>query len=536
MVGRILEEKVGPLLEGHPLVQSRNVILIGGGSACDAVVRAFLKNAEWRIGVAGIFDDDPSRTGDTVYGIPVNRNLNAIKSHVAGKSVDAAILTLSSPDVLALQRIENALAGTDLPVKKLPQVLEMAGNLTAADPQQMEATLSVFFSRNEETDRRATNLGNPSAPIPVVSPTLPDLQDVVTAVRESYGSGMVTSGRLVGLLEEEAKRLCRVEHAIAVSSGTSGLMLAFAAMHFDDEAEVIVPSFTFPATVQVLLWNRLIPVYVDCLPGTMTIDPIEVEKAISRKTAAIYPVNIYGVPPDLDELEEISKRHGIPLIYDSAQGLGSTFMGRPAGSFGVSEVFSLSPCKVITAMEGGIITTNDRQMAQELRGMRDYGKDPMGEQMISKGLSARMIEFDAAVGLLSIRNAESLIASRLGLMAKYRQRLGNLHGCRMQHLPENRTSSGSHFALLISKEARMDRDSLSELLKGKQIQTKKYFSPPVHAQQVFRDSPHRIVGDLKNTWTSSLSALILPLYSHMTDSQLDRVCAEIESVLASVGN
>jgi dTDP-4-amino-4,6-dideoxygalactose transaminase len=531
VAGRILEGRVGSLFREQGLVRSRNVILLGGGNACGAIVRAILKNPDWRIRIAAIFDDDPSRREASVYGVPVNTNLKDIKSYVERNAVDAAILTVSTPDISVLQRIDNALAETGLTVKKLPQALEMLGSLVTADSEFVESRLSEFFAPDVVNFERSMGVETLSPPIPVVSPTLPDLQDVVNVVRESYSTGMVTSGKLVKLLEEEAKRLCKVEHAIAVSSGTSGLMLAFAVMHFDDAAEVIVPSFTFPATAQVLLWNRLTPVYVDCLPGTMTIDPEEVEKAISPKTAAIFPVNIFGAPPDLDELEVISKKHGIPLIYDSAQGLGSTFMGVPAGGFGVSEVFSLSPSKVITAMEGGIITTNDARLAQELRGMRDYGKDPRGEQMVSKGLSARMIEFDAAVGLLSIRNADSLIASRLRLVARYRKRFEGLSGCKLQEMPANRTSSGSHFCLLVSKAAGIDRDKLSDALKEKQIQTKKYFFPPVHAQQVFRDSPHRIVGDLANTWASSLTTLILPLYSHMTDIQQDRVCLEVESAL-----
>ncbi len=261
-----------------------------------------------------------------------------------------------------------------------------------------------------------------SSPLPIIRPTLPALEDVWNTVQESYNSGSVTVGKVVARFEAEVCCFCNVSHAVAMSNCTSGLMLSLAAMGFPQAAEVIVPSFTFAATVQAILWNRLSPVYVDCLPGTMTLDPAEVRRAIGPKTVAIVPVIIYGIPPDVDELEEISLSHCLPLVFDSAQGLGSTYRGRPVGGFGLCEVFSLSPTKVITAIEGGMVTTNNSALAEKLRSMRDYGKGPDGEDMLYNGLSARMSELHAAVGLLSLRNAENLIASRLSLIHRYRNR------------------------------------------------------------------------------------------------------------------
>jgi dTDP-4-amino-4,6-dideoxygalactose transaminase len=294
----------------------------------------------------------------------------------------------------------------------------------------------------------------------------------------------------------------------------------------------VVPSFTCAATVQAVLWNGLTPVYVDCLPGTMTLDPREVEKAVSPRTAAIMPVTIYGLPPDLDELDHLSRRLSLPLICDSAQGLGSTYKGIPAGGFGLCEVFSLSPTKVVTAIEGGVLTTNDQGLAEKIRAMRDYGKGPDGEDMIFNGLSARMSELHAAVGLLSLRNADSLVRSRLNLIGSYRERTASLPGCRVQDFPEDRTSSGNYFTLFIGKEARTNRDGVFRGLKDRHIQSKRYFHPPVHVQTAFRKREHRVVGDLRHTWASSLESLALPLYSHMTGQDLTRVIVALESLLA----
>jgi dTDP-4-amino-4,6-dideoxygalactose transaminase len=276
----------------------------------------------------------------------------------------------------------------------------------------------------------------------------------------------------------------------------------------------------------------VIPVFCDCLPGTCTLDPEDVERNLSAKTAAICPVYIYGLPPDIEPLLEIGKRKGLPVYFDSAQGLGSTYRSKSAGGFGVCEVFSLSPTKVVTAVEGGVVTTNDDDLAQRLRFMRDYGKDPVqGEDMIYLGLSARMNELNAAVALLSLRNIDSLVTARRQRITQYRERLGRLSGCWVQQYPDDRMTSGNYFVLFISDKARRNRNEVYTALKEVGIQTKRYFSPPVHAQTIFQKFPMRVSPKLTETEKASSEGLALPLYSHMTDAQFERVCERVEEVL-----
>src|SRR6185312_3717667 len=149
-------------------------------------------------------------------------------------------------------------------------------------------------------------------------------------------------------------------------------------------------------------------------------------------------------------LTAVAARHGVPLYFDSAQGLGAEYQGRKVGGFGACEIFSLSPTKVVTAIEGGVICTGDAGLAARLRSMRDYGKDPKkGEDMVHLGLSARMSELHAAVGLLSLRRVDELVKARRQLIEVYRERLGVLPGCRVQVLPPDRASSGNYFVLLV---------------------------------------------------------------------------------------
>lgn len=368
--------------------------------------------------------------------------------------------------------------------------------------------------------------------MPITRPTLPEFSEVEKLVRASWDEGLVTMGSIVRAFEEEVCRQTGVNHAIAVSSCTAGLMLAAQALEFPAGSEVIVPSFTFAATAQALVWNGLVPVFCECLPESLTLDPDDVERNLSTRTAAICPVYIYGVPPDVDALVEVGDRHGLPVYFDSAQGLGAEYQGRKAGVFGRCEVFSLSPTKVVTAVEGGMICTNDLSLAARLRAMRDYGKDPTnGEDMVYLGLSARMSELHAAVGLLSIRRADELVKARLQLMESYRVRLGDLPGCHVQTLPLDRTTSGNYFVLFVTERARMSRDEVHASLKSMGIQTKKHFNPPVHQQTLFQRVACRVSGRMERTVGASREALALPLYSHMSLEHIDRVCQEVERLL-----
>ena len=369
--------------------------------------------------------------------------------------------------------------------------------------------------------------------LPIIRPTLPPVEELMNLVRTSWESGCVTLGNMVRELEQEVCRQTGARHAVAVSSCTAGLMLAIRALALPPGSEVILPSFTFAATAQAVVWNGLIPVFCDCLPGTCTLDPQDVERNLSTKTSGICPVSVYGVPPDLHAVLDLGGRKGVPVYFDSAQGLGATYQGRPLGGFGACEVFSMSPTKVVTAIEGGLLTTNDGCLAERVRSMRDYGKDPVsGEETVHLGLSARMSELHAAVGLLSLRKAHELVQSRLDRITVYRERLGKLPGCWVQAYPNDRTTSGNYFVLFITERARRGRDQVYKALREVGIQSKRYFYPPVHQHSSLTRFPFRVSPQMTHTVKASREALALPLYSHMTLDQLKLVCSHVERLLS----
>ncbi len=371
--------------------------------------------------------------------------------------------------------------------------------------------------------------------IPIVQPTLHDFEAVVTKFRQAWESGQVTTGVFTGEFESAVAEKLKVPHAIMVQSCTAGLMLVLRALEL--EGEVILPAFTWTATAHALVWNGLTPVFADIIPGTYTLNPQAVARAITPKTVAIMPVNVFGCPPDYAAFAKLSREKKLPLIYDSAQGLGSKIQEqngkwRYSGGFGEAEVFSLSPTKVVSAMEGGLITTHNRHLAQKLMQMRDYGKSADGEDIAWLGLSARVPEINAIVAYHNFARMDELVARRQKLIATYKEELGELPGVQYQQIPSGYQSSGNYFTLFIDNHrARCPRDEVYASLKNQGIQAKKYFFPALHYQKVYQEigGPYR--GKLPVTEAAAAAGLALPLYSHMTEDVVQQVSGAVRDLL-----
>jgi dTDP-4-amino-4,6-dideoxygalactose transaminase len=371
-----------------------------------------------------------------------------------------------------------------------------------------------------------------TAPIrfPIFSPTLPDPAELRDEMAAIFASGRVTVGNQVAKLEEEVSARLGVRNVIGVSCGTNALLLLLRALELPAGGEVITPTFTFAATAQALLWHGLQPVFCDSDPETFTMDAAAAEALITEKTVAIYPVNIFGVPGDLDAYQALADRHGLHLLYDSAQGIGSTYHGRAVGTFGEGECFSMSPTKVVTAMEGGLITTNNDEMAYRLRFMRDYGKAPDGEDMRWLGLSARMSEVNALVGRWSFARLDDWVRIRTAIMDRYMANLAGIPGISYQRIPEGRASSRNYIVILLDPErAPVTRDEMYARLKEEGVQTKRYFYPALHNQTVFRDVDPGGGARLPVAERISASALALPMSSHMTLETVDDICEIVEN-------
>ena len=374
-------------------------------------------------------------------------------------------------------------------------------------------------------------LGGPRAfecEVPISQPTLPHPRAVVPDMERALESKQLTNGSYVRRFEREVECRLGVSYAIATSSCTSGLLLVLRALGV--KGEVILPSFTFFATAHAVIWNGLKPVFADCDPGTLNVDPASVEARLTRKTEAIIGVHIFGNPCPIRELEQIAGRNHLHLLFDAAHGLGASYRGAPIGRFGDAEVFSLSPTKTVVAGEGGIITTRSARLAEALRAARDYGNSGDYDPVIV-GLNARMEEFNAILGSVTLKALDENIAFRTALAAQYARGLAGIAGLSLQAIPSDNRSSFKDFGVLVDEEFfGLSRDELHETLRAEGIMTKKYFSPPVHRQKAYiQHAPKDPLALVATEYVSSM-VLCLPMFAHMEPSTVSRICEAIRGI------
>lgn len=360
------------------------------------------------------------------------------------------------------------------------------------------------------------------------TPTLPSYAVFNEEVRAFYDTGVITNGPVMRQLEAEIQSALRVDNAVAVSCCTSGLMLALECRNLS--GKVALPSFTFFASAHAVIWNGLEPVFVDVEPDTWDIAPVALERALEEydDISAVMPVHIFGNPCDVAVLEALTQNHGLSLIYDSAHAMGAKVGERWVGGYGDAEVFSLSPTKIVVAGEGGIITTNDREVAERLIAGRNYG-DAGDYDPSFVGLNARMSEFHAALGLESFGMLELNVGRRSAIADRYTGELSKLPGVTFQTIRDGNRSTFKDFTILIEEEKfGLNRDALSWHLSNEGVDSRKYYYPPVHRTNAYWERWGQKYDErLAVTNRLSKQALSLPIWSHMEMSLVDRVVESI---------
>lgn len=364
--------------------------------------------------------------------------------------------------------------------------------------------------------------------ISIVRPKLPSFAELSPGLEEILASGMVTKGQYLRQFEDAVAAHLGVRHAVAVSSCTVGLMLTYRALGLI--GEVIVPSFTFMATVSALIWAGAKPVFVDVDRHTTNLDPEAVESAITSRTVAIVAVHNFGVPAAIDPLHQLADRYGLKLVFDAAHGFGALHRGAPVGRQGNAQVYSLSPTKLLIAGEGGIVATQDDALADAIRIGREYGNSGNYDSAFA-GLNGRMSEFNALLGLHSLRQLEIAARRRNELAAIYRQELAGLPGISFQQINAQDRSSYKDFSILIDEEqAGLTRDQLADALAAENVDTRKYYDPPVHRQAPY--APYYDGRPLPNTEVLSQGSLSLPIWSEMDGDVVLGVCRAVKRVVA----
>ncbi len=356
-------------------------------------------------------------------------------------------------------------------------------------------------------------------------PVTPPFEEVAARLRPSYESGALTNGPLLHELEERLATMLEVEHVVAVASCTAGLLLTMQAVA--PSGGVVLPSFTFSATAHAVAWNGLTPLFAECDRWTVQLDPDHAEaRLIEHGAGAILATHVYGAPAPVEALTEIAARHHVPLVFDAAHGFGMRRRGRPAGGFGVAEVFSMSPTKLVIAGEGGAVSTNDASLADTLRMGRDYGH-PGDYDTRFHGLNARLSEFHAAMALCSLDGLDDHVATRRALAAHYAEGLADVPGLRTPAVAPDDEASFKDFTVIFDEAFGLDRDAVAAALLAEGVQTRRYFDPPVHRHRAYARAPKV---DLPVTDAVAASVLSLPMFGDLRTDEVDRVVAALRAI------
>ncbi|HEV8421596.1 MAG TPA: DegT/DnrJ/EryC1/StrS family aminotransferase [Actinomycetota bacterium] len=387
----------------------------------------------------------------------------------------------------------------------------------------------------QRADYPAIHGGSPAFPegLPFMRPSVPDEEAVLGRLKSILASGMLTNGPFVRELEERAADYLGVRHCVAVSSCTAGLMLALQAA--DASGDAVLPSFTFAATAHAAAWNQLRPVFTDVDPDTLTLSPEAAARAIGVRTSVILATHTFGTPCAVEELSSLARSSGVKLVFDAAHAFGSRRGGTPVGGFGDAEVFSLSPTKVLVASEGGLIATNNDLLAERCRIGRDYA-NPGDYNCLFVGLNARMSEIHAAFALASLEDLEERIERRNELAAMYKEALEDVPGIGFPSVGESDRSTYKDFTVLVEpSEFGIGAAELAEALAAEGIQTKRYYSPPVHTMQAYRSLGGKN-GSLPVTDAVAKRVLTLPLWSSMEGPELTGVAEAVARIHRYVGH
>lgn len=345
-------------------------------------------------------------------------------------------------------------------------------------------------------------------------------QEIDQAIGQVLSRNDFILGRDVTLFEEEYAAFCEAKYAIGVDSGTSALELALRAFGVGPGDQVITVANTFIATTLAISYTGATPVLVDCDPQTNNLDVSKLEQAVTSRTKAVIPVHLYGQPADLDPILEIARRRGLTVLEDACQAHGARYKGKRVGALADAAAFSFYPGKNLGAYgDAGMITTNDPEIAEAIRRLRDYGQRGKYHHMI-KGYNHRLDTVQAAVLRVKLRYLDSWNMSRRAHAKLYNQLLA---GSDVITPSEPDYAESVHHLYVIRVQ---DRDGLQAYLKEKGISTGIHYPIPIHLQPAYAELPYR-KGSFPITEKYAIEGLSLPMYAELTPDSIAYVANSI---------
>ncbi|MGB4362360.1 MAG: DegT/DnrJ/EryC1/StrS family aminotransferase [Methanothermobacter tenebrarum] len=355
--------------------------------------------------------------------------------------------------------------------------------------------------------------------IPIASPIIEndEIQEVVNVLR----SGFLAQGPKVEEFEKAFANYTNSRHAVATSSGTSALHVALSAAGVGKGDEVITTPFSFAATSNAALYVGARPVFIDINPLTYNIDPERIEDAITRDTRAIIAVHLYGQPAEMDHIKDIGEDHGLIVIEDAAQAHGALYHGKKVGSLGDIGCFSFYPTKNITTGEGGMITTDDEDIAHLARMIRSHGESERYEHVIL-GYNFRMTDMAAAIGIVQLKKLDKFNNKRIENAEYLTENLKALDHIKTPYIMDGVKHVFHQYTVRVE-----NREKWIEHLQGEGIGVGVHYPRPIYRQPLYEDLG--LVADCPEAEKASREVLSLPVHPRLTMGDLDMIIDAVEN-------
>lgn len=354
-----------------------------------------------------------------------------------------------------------------------------------------------------------------------------DIEEVIKALKEEW----ITTGPNAERFEKEMCNYLGTKYAVAVNSGTSALDIAVKSLGLPKGSEIITTPFTFAATSNSILFNNLIPVFVDIEKESRNINPEEIRKKITKKTRAILYVDYAGNPCKIKEIKEIAERHNLYLIEDACHALGSEYFGKKIGNFADMTIFSFHPVKTITTGEGGIVVTNNEHYYPKLKLHRSHGINTGAKERAEKNIgykyditsldrNYRITDFQCALGTSQLKKLDSFIEKRRKLFERYKQLLSSLDILELP-LAERNSNPAWHLYTVLLKES-ISRDRFYNYMRDNKIGVNVHYIP-IYNFTLYRSYFNITPKDFPITEEVYKKIITLPLYPALTYEEQDRV-------------
>lgn len=357
-----------------------------------------------------------------------------------------------------------------------------------------------------------------------------DEKEILAGMSAVLKSGWLTSGKNVERLEQIFANTVGTRYAIAVNSCTAALHTVLLSLDLSARDEVLVPTNTFVATANSVLYTGAKPVFVDSDPDTFNMSTTDLAQKITPNTKAIIAVHLAGNPCDMDRIQEIAEDEELPVIEDCAHAHGSQFRGRNCGTFGLAGAFSFYATKVVTSAEGGIVTTDDEKLAQRIKRVRTHGRSGAGAvETTELGYNYRLSDIHAVIALSQMKHLSDFKAERQRIAQGYDRLLSKTNWIRPQMVKPGNSCPYYVYLVKLADEAPLGRDELAQRLASQGIRTSVLYYP-VHSQPFYK-STLNVKATCPVAERLGMQTLALPMYNGMSDTEFTYVAGKLQEII-----